>query len=60
MLEVDQDLKRLAHDRVRPPALDMRDEADAARIMFVRRIVEALGGGGCLLFHSVLMNDLGS
>jgi len=27
-------------------ALDVRDEADAARVVFVRRVVETLAGGG--------------
>jgi hypothetical protein len=42
MFEVDQDLERLLDDQVRTPAVDMRYEPDTARIVFVRRIVEAL------------------
>ena len=34
VLQVDQDLQRLLHDRVRAAPLDVRDEADAARIVF--------------------------
>ena len=42
--EVDQDLERLAHDRVRAPPLDVHDEADAAGVVLVARVVETLGG----------------
>src|SRR6185436_18731628 len=42
--EVDQDLDGLVHDRVRLSALDVHDEADAAGVVLVRGIVQALGG----------------
>ena len=42
--EVDQDLDGLVHDGVRLSALDVHDEADAAGVVLVRGIVQALGG----------------
>ena len=36
MIEVGEDLQAVAHDLVRLLALDVRDEADAARVMLVR------------------------
>ena len=42
VLQVDEDLQRLLHDRVRAAALDVRDEADAARIVFMCRVIETL------------------
>ena len=40
MQQVDQDLQRLLHDRVRLAALDVDDEADAAGVVLVLGIVE--------------------
>ncbi len=42
MVEIDQDLQAAADDLVRLAALDVGDKADAARIMFVARIVKSL------------------
>ena len=42
MVEIDEDLQPAADDIVRFSALDVRDKADAARIVLVARIVEAL------------------
>jgi len=44
MEEIDQDLERSAHDRVRTPPLDVHDEPDATGIVLVARIVESLSG----------------
>ncbi len=44
VVEVFQNLQRLLHDRMALLALDVRDEADAARIVFVRRVVQAALG----------------
>ena len=41
--QVDEDLQRLPDDRVRAPALDVDDEADAAGVVLVARVVEAVG-----------------
>src|SRR5207237_10650199 len=43
MLQVEQNLERLDDDVMRLAALEIDDEADAARIMFVAWIVESLG-----------------
>ena len=42
--QVDEDRERLADDRVRPAALDVDDEADAAGVVLVSRVVETLSG----------------
>ena len=42
MVEIDQDLQPAADDIVRFSALDVRDKADAAGIVLVARIIEAL------------------
>jgi hypothetical protein len=53
MPEVHQHLQCLAHDCVRAPALDVHDEADAAGVVLVQRIVEAgRGGGACDRSHA--------
>ena len=44
VLQVDEHLQRLPHDRVRPAPLDVDDEADAAGVVLVAGIVETLGG----------------
>ena len=44
MLEVDEDLQRLAHDVVRALALHVDDEADAAGVVLGARVVQTLGG----------------
>ncbi len=41
-------LDALVHQRVRLRAVDLRDEADAARVVLVRRVVETLRGGTSL------------
>ena len=45
MVEIDQDLQALLEDRVRGAALHVGDDADAAGIALVRRIVETLRAG---------------
>ena len=40
MLKILEHLQRLRHDRVRLAALDVDDEADAAGVVFVPRIVQ--------------------
>src|SRR5207245_4156013 len=55
--EVDENLERLAHNRVRPPALDVDHEADAAGVVLAARVVQPLGGrrtenGGSVLNFS--------
>jgi hypothetical protein len=42
MVEVDEDLQTLAHDGVAFGALYMGDKADAACVVFVVRVVQAL------------------
>jgi hypothetical protein len=42
VVEIDEDLQALGDDRVRPAVRHVGDEADAAGIMLVARIVEAL------------------
>ena len=58
MFEVDQDLQGLAHDRMRSPALDVRDKSNAARIVFVRRVVKTLSGGLSRLLHCTVIDDV--
>ena len=43
--QVHQHLQRLLHDRVRALTLDVRDEADAARVVLVQRVIEAFRAG---------------
>src|SRR5580704_16556238 len=47
MVEIDQDLQPAPSDLVRFPALDVDDEADAARIVLVSRIVQPLSRRRC-------------
>ena len=47
VVEVLEDLQALLDDRVRPAALDVRHEADAAGIVLARGVVQAAGGGLC-------------
>ena len=42
--EVHQDFEALAHDRVRLAAVDVYDKANAARVVLVARVIQALGG----------------
>ena len=42
VLQVLEDLQRLLQDRVRPAALDVDDEADAAGVVLVARVVQAV------------------
>jgi hypothetical protein len=44
MVEIDKDAQALTDEIVRFATLDVGDEADTARIMFVARIVKALSG----------------
>ena len=54
MLEVDEDRERVPDDRVRGPARDVRDEAEAARVVLGRRLVEGPGlWHGALRLHLV-------
>ena len=43
VVEIDQDLQALFENVMRLPVLHVRHEADAARIVFLRRVVEAHG-----------------
>ena len=43
MQQVDEHLQRVAHDRVRALPFDVRDEADAARVVFESRVVQPDG-----------------
>jgi hypothetical protein len=43
MVKVDEDLQTLAHDGVAFSPLDMGDKANAAGVVFVVRVVQALG-----------------
>ena len=43
VLEVDEDLEPALDDGVRADALDVDDEPDAARVVFVARVIQALG-----------------
>ena len=54
MLEVLQDAQRVPDDRVRLAPFHVRDEADAASIVLVRGVVEAL----CLRHHGGLVGRL--
>ncbi len=45
MLEIAEHAQRVGDDLMRLPALDVGDEADAAGILFQRRIVQAFGFG---------------
>src|SRR6185295_11004067 len=49
--EVPQDRQALLHDRMRFLALDVGDEADAARVVLVFRVVQPLGGWQSELVH---------
>src|SRR5215475_1762400 len=51
--QVDEDLQRLAHDRVRATPLDVHDEADAAGVVLAARVVQTLSGRGTGLAPSV-------
>jgi hypothetical protein len=51
MVQVLQDRKRLLDDLVRLLPLDVDDEADAARIMFESRVIEALFDGDTRSCH---------
>ena len=44
MAEVVQDLQRLLHNRMRLSTFDVGDKTDAARVVFMGRIVETLFG----------------
>ena len=48
VLQIDQDLQRLAHDVVRARALHVHDEADATRVALVLRAIQTLTGRGHL------------
>ena len=41
-----------------PLALDVRDEPDAARIVFIRRVIKSLRRWQMWLLHSAVMNEL--
>ena len=43
--QIDQQLQSALDDRMRAPPLDVGDEADAAGVMLVPRVVEAVSGG---------------
>ena len=45
MLQVDEHLQRVADDGVRAAALGVHDEADAAGVVLMTRVVEAVSGG---------------
>ena len=46
VLEVGEDLERVGDDLVRLAALEVGDEADAAGVVLMRRVIEALRLGG--------------
>jgi len=52
--QVPQDLQPLRNDLVRLPALDLRDEAEAARVVFVNGVVQTLRGGWIGRFGGVI------
>jgi len=52
VVEVLEDLQALLDDGVRPVALDVGDEADAAGVVLVCGVVQAAGGGGADFFVS--------
>src|SRR5947209_6198852 len=49
VLQVDEDLDRLAHQVVRPAAVQVHDEADAAGVVLEARVVQALLGGEAIV-----------
>ena len=53
VLEVAEHLERLLHDVVRGPSLQVDHEAEAAGVLLVLGIVEALPGGVAGLAHLV-------
>ena len=57
MVEVLEDLQPLLDDAVRLLALDVGDEADAAGIVLVARVVQAAGGGCGQLLAGVAAAD---
>ena len=52
--QVDEHLEGLPDDRVRAAALDVDDEADAAGVVLVARVVEASGGRWQSVWHKHL------
>jgi hypothetical protein len=51
MLKVDEDIDAARDDFMRFPPLDMHDEADAAGIVLVLRIVQSLSARESMLHH---------
>ena len=49
--QVDENLQRLADDAVRPHALDVDDEADAAGVVLEGGVIQALGRGTLVMIH---------
>ena len=52
MLHVAEDIQGLAHDVMRLAALQVHEKADAARIVFIGRIIQTLRSG-CLRVHDL-------
>jgi hypothetical protein len=50
MVEIDEELKPLSNDVMRPMALDVGDKADTAGIMLVLRVVKPLPRKSWLFF----------
>ena len=57
MLQVDQDLEGLADDRVGAEASRVDNEPDAAGVVLVPGVVEALGRGRLVVFHRAVMGQ---
>ncbi len=55
VLEVDEHLQGMLDDGVRGHPLQMRDEADATRVVLEAWIVEAMRPGSTVVLHSTLM-----
>ena len=57
VFEVDQHLQGLPDDGVRAAALHVRDEPDAAGVVLMSRVIQALRGGIVVLLHASFMNE---
>jgi hypothetical protein len=57
MFEVDEHLQGLPDDGVRTAPLHVRHEPDAAGVVLVCRVIQALRGGIVVLMHASFMNE---
>ena len=57
VFEVDEHLQGLPDDRVRPASLHVRHEPDAAGVVLMSRVIQALRGGIVVLMHASFMNE---